>query len=113
MPARESGASTPSILSANSIWRARVRDVADRKAFSFSQADAWESLTWRQADRAAARLRQDCSRWGLVRGDRVAMLCQTRLEWLLCDVAIAMAGLVSVPIYPSSTSEQCAFHHRG
>jgi long-chain acyl-CoA synthetase len=55
-----------------------------------------------------ARLRQDFSRWAL-RGDRVALLCQTRLEWVLCDVAIAMAGLVSVPIYPSSTSEQCAF----
>ena len=39
----------------------------------------------------------------------MALLCQTRLEWLLCDVAIAMAGLVSVPIYPSSTAEQCAF----
>jgi long-chain acyl-CoA synthetase len=46
---------------------------------------------------------------GLARGDRVALIAQTRLEWVLCDVAIAMAGLVSVPIYPSSTAEQCGF----
>ncbi|HEY5283272.1 MAG TPA: AMP-binding protein, partial [Polyangia bacterium] len=109
MPARECGASTPSILSANSIWRARVRAFADRKAFSFRRADVWESLTWKQADGAASEIAAGLLTLGLAPGDRVALLCQTRLEWVLCDVAIAMAGLVSVPIFPSSTSEQCAF----
>ena len=28
---------------------------------------------------------------------------------MLCDVGLALAGAVSVPIYPSSTPEQCAF----
>jgi long-chain acyl-CoA synthetase len=107
--ARESGTSIPTTRSANSIWQGRVREFADRSAFRHSQADAWHSLTWRQADQAARELAAGLLSLGLDRGDRVALLCQTRLEWLLCDVAIAMAGLVSVPIYPSSTAEQCAF----
>jgi long-chain acyl-CoA synthetase len=109
MPDRESGTSTPATRSANSIWQNRVREFADRPAFRFRQDDAWQGLTWRQADQAAREIGAGLLSWGLDQGDRVALLCQTRLEWVLCDVAIAMAGLVSVPIYPSSTAEQCAF----
>ena len=107
MPARESNITAT--RSANSIWRSRVLEFADRTAFRFRQADAWQSLTWRQADQAAREIAAGLLALGLETGDRVALLCQTRLEWLLCDVAIAMAGLVSVPIYPSTTAEQCAF----
>ena len=109
MPARESNISNQATRSANSIWRSRVLEFADRTAFRFRQADAWQSLTWRQADQAAREIAAGLLALGLESGDRVALLCQTRLEWLLCDVAIAMAGLVSVPIYPSTTAEQCAF----
>ncbi len=108
-PARESSTSVPTIRSANGIWQSRVREFADRPAFRYRRADAWERLTWRQADQVVRELAAGLLSLGLDCGDRVAILCQSRLEWLLCDVAIAMAGLVSVPIYPSSTAEQCAF----
>ena len=109
MPTRESETPMPATGSANKIWQYRVGEFADRVAFRFRRDDAWHSLTWRQADQVARELAAGLLSLGLERGDRVAILCQTRLEWLLCDVAIAMAGLVSVPIYPSSTAEQCAF----
>ncbi len=109
MPARESGIFLPPARSANVIWRTRAQKFAERSAFRFRRDDAWNSFTWSQADRAAREIAAGLCALGLQRGDRVALLCQTRLEWVLCDVAIAMAGLVSVPVYPSSTSEQCAF----
>jgi long-chain acyl-CoA synthetase len=109
MPARENETSTPDARSANSIWQGRVHEFADRAAFRFRRDGVWQSLTWRQADQAAREIAAGLLALGLESGDRVALLCQTRLEWLLCDVAIAMAGLVSVPIYPSSTAEDCTF----
>ena len=66
-------------------------------------------MTWREADQAAREIAAGLCSLGLAPGVRVALLCQTRLEWVLCDVGIAMAGLVSVPIYPSSTPKQCNF----
>ena len=109
MPVRESDLTKPTTRSANSIWQGRVREFADRTAFRFRQAGVWQVLTWGQAHQAAREIAAGLLSLGLERGDRVALLCQTRLEWLLCDVAIAMAGLVSVPIYPSNTAEQCSF----
>ncbi len=108
-PTRESCISVSTTRSANDIWQNRVREFADRPAFRYRRKDAWQSQTWREADQVAREIASGLLALGLDCGDRVAILCQSRLEWLLCDVAIAMAGLISVPIYPSSTAAQCAF----
>ncbi|MCB8959153.1 MAG: long-chain fatty acid--CoA ligase [Ardenticatenales bacterium] len=47
--------------------------------------------------------------WGVAPGDRVAILSQTRYEWALMDRAILQIGAVTVGIYPTSTTEQCAY----
>ncbi len=38
---------------------------------------------------------------GLARGDRVLIIAETRVEWLLADLAIAAAGGISVAVYPT------------
>jgi len=43
---------------------------------------------------------------GVERGDRVAILSNTRYEWQLMDFAIWAAGAVTVPVYPSSSLHQ-------
>ncbi len=42
---------------------------------------------------------------GVQPGDRVAVLCESRPEWLIADLAILSAGAVTVPIYPSLPAE--------
>jgi long-chain acyl-CoA synthetase len=86
-----------------------VQAFAERPAFRFRKDGRWLSLTWREADQQARAIAAGLCALGLAPGSKVALLCQTRLEWVLCDVAIAMAGLVSVPIYPSNTSQQCVY----
>jgi long-chain acyl-CoA synthetase len=43
---------------------------------------------------------------GVGQGDRVALMAHTRLEWLVVDYAILLAGGVTVPIYDTSSAEQ-------
>jgi len=46
---------------------------------------------------------------GMERGDRVAILSETRREWTIADFATLLIGGVVVPIYPTLTAEQTAF----
>jgi long-chain acyl-CoA synthetase len=41
---------------------------------------------------------------GLVAGDRVAVIADSRTEWCVTDLAVLTAGGVTVPIYPTLTS---------
>jgi len=46
---------------------------------------------------------------GLDVGDRVGLISVTRREWLFADMAILMAGGVTVPVYPSAMAEEAEF----
>jgi long-chain acyl-CoA synthetase len=46
---------------------------------------------------------------GMEPGDRVAIMSETRQEWVLADLGIVTARLVTVPIYPTISGQQARF----
>src|SRR6202789_2657467 len=46
--------------------------------------------------------------WGIVKGDRIALLAENRWEWRGVDFATLALGAADVPIYPTLTAEQIA-----
>ncbi len=88
------------------LFAARVRRSPHGPALRHKSAAAWKTLTWSQwwdeARAIAAGLVSECA---LPRGGAVAICSPTRVEWIIADLAIAMAGGISVPIYPSLTAE--------
>ena len=46
---------------------------------------------------------------GMSRGDRVALVSESRPEWILTDLAIVTAGAVTVPIYPTLSAAQARY----
>ncbi len=65
--------------------------------------------TFREAHDDATRLASALLKLGLSQGDRVAILSKNCAEWMIADIAISMAGLVSVPIYPTAGTETIAY----
>ncbi|HTZ58425.1 MAG TPA: long-chain fatty acid--CoA ligase [Acidobacteriaceae bacterium] len=46
--------------------------------------------------------------WGIVKGDRIALLAENRWEWPVVDFATLVLGAADVPIYPTLTADQVA-----
>ena len=46
---------------------------------------------------------------GLRRGDRVAIISDSRPEWVMTDLAVLSAGGVTVPVYPTLSASQTRF----
>lgn len=63
------------------------------------------SHTWGECADQSRRMANALLGLGLERGDKVAILAKNSAEWFLADVAIAMAHLISVPIYPTARPE--------
>jgi long-chain acyl-CoA synthetase len=72
-------------------------------------AGVWHEITWRQADDQARRLAAGLLELGCVPGERVAILAKNCAEWFISDLAIMLAGLVSVPLYPLQSAESIAY----
>jgi long-chain acyl-CoA synthetase len=91
------------------LWESRVSASGEGVAYRYHQRGAWQSMTWREADGVAREIAGGLAALGVGRGDPVCLLAQTRLDWVLADLGIVLSGAATVPIYASSTAEQCAF----
>jgi long-chain acyl-CoA synthetase len=87
----------------------RVHDTPDREAYRYPVGEQWRSMTWRQTGERVKAIAAGLLSLGLHREERVGILCNTRVEWLLCDLGILSAGGATTTVYPSSTAEECAF----
>jgi long-chain acyl-CoA synthetase len=61
----------------------------------------WKTWTWAQAGNEARRIAQGFHSLGLKEGDHIALLSKNCAQWIIADIAIMMAGCVSIPIYPT------------
>jgi long-chain acyl-CoA synthetase len=46
---------------------------------------------------------------GVRPGDRVAIMSESRPEWVIADLAILTAGAITVPVYPTLSAIQAAY----
>lgn len=46
---------------------------------------------------------------GMKKGDRAAIISENRPEWIMADQALALLGVVTVPIYPTMSTKQSEF----
>lgn len=103
-PDRASGSATVADL----LPRAAAL-FGDRTAIRHRRAGAWEEISYAQLAERADAVGRGLIALGVGAGDRVCVLSGTRPEWTVCAFAIARAGAVVVPIYPTSSPQECAW----
>jgi long-chain acyl-CoA synthetase len=66
-------------------------------------------FTWREFADRVRRLAAWLTAEGYGDGKRIAIYSKNTYDWLVCDLAIAMAGCVCVPLYAGQAAEQIRY----
>lgn len=64
----------------------------------------WKTWTWKQADDECRRIAAALHSLQLPKGSHIAILSKNCAQWMMADIAIMMAGCISIPIYPTLTA---------
>ncbi|MDF9814914.1 long-chain fatty acid--CoA ligase [Streptomyces sp. SPB162] len=109
-------ASVPALVPAES--EGSLADIPFRNALEapeeavLSRKDergAWRDITAADFRDEVVAVAKGLIASGLRPGDRLAIMSRTTYEWTLLDFAAWAAGLITVPIYPTSSASQAAW----
>jgi long-chain acyl-CoA synthetase len=91
----------------------RARSTPDAVAFRVRKGDAFVDVTWREVlpriEAIGAGLLTIPG--GLPHASAVAIIGNTRIEWVLCDFGAMAVGLRTVPVYASLLPEEVGYCH--
>src|SRR3954449_9205273 len=81
----------------------------ERPAARFKRDGEWSDVSYTELGETVSEIARGLIDLGLAAGDRVALLCTTRVEWTYADFGITSAGGVVVPVYPTNSPDECAW----
>ena len=90
------------------VFLDRVDRDAAGEATRHRRGDTVVSTTWAEWARRSRVIAAGLVELGLRRGDRVAILSHTRVEWMWVDIGVMMAGGITVPIFPTEVASGVA-----
>ncbi|MEI7758369.1 MAG: AMP-binding protein, partial [Bacteroidota bacterium] len=61
----------------------------------------YQNFTWQSAGEEIRKMVNAIHAMGIHEGDKIAILSKNCAYWVMADLAIMMAGCVSVPLYPN------------
>lgn len=95
-------------LSIPGLLRDRVARTPDAEAMRYRDGGGWVSLTWSELQDRVAAEAFGLAGAGLRKGDRVALMGPTSIEWIVTDLAVLAAGGATTTIYPNSSAAEVA-----
>jgi long-chain acyl-CoA synthetase len=78
-------------------------------AVCFKQDGQWTRRSFEQVEEVVRSLSLGLIDLGVEKGEKVAILANTRPEWTYVDFAALSAGAIVVPIYQTNSAEECQY----
>jgi len=69
----------------------------------------YKNITGSKLKELVYLLARAIEQYGIKSGDKAAIISESRFEWVVSDFACIAGGIVTVPVYPTMTSEQIKF----
>jgi long-chain acyl-CoA synthetase len=86
-----------------------ARKYADRTAIKHKVGDEWVDVSFQQLGEAVRETARGLMSLGIEKGDKVAILANTRPEWTYACFGILSAGAVSVSIYQTNSPSEVQY----
>jgi long-chain acyl-CoA synthetase len=91
------------------VYERAVRRFPKRDTLNHKIDGAWQPISAEVMLQRAHRIALGLYSLGVRKGDRVALLSESRVEWVLSDQGCVFAGAVSVPVYPTLSPPQVGY----
>ncbi len=91
------------------MFRNRSKTYGKRIRWREQRNGAWQKATWEENQAIVNSLIAGLDALGARRGDVIAILSNTRWEWMAADWAILGLGAATVTVYPSNTPATSAY----
>jgi long-chain acyl-CoA synthetase len=91
------------------LFRRQADRLGPRVAVRFKKAGLYRDLRWDEYRDQVAACAAALVHRGIQPGDRVAILAENRVEWLVADMAILSIGAVNVPLHAPLSAEQVRY----
>lgn len=87
----------------------RIGATPEKRAYAYPSGSGWKDVSWKQFGEQVKQIAMGLRAMGLKNEQRVAILSNTRYEWIAADMGILSAGGATTTIYPSNLPEECAY----
>src|SRR5438552_15550267 len=74
--------------------------------FKAERGKPYTSITYGEFGTMVANLASAFAAKGIKRGDRIALISESRPEWVAADYASILLGGITVPMFPTLTAKQ-------
>lgn len=97
---------TSSLTIADLLPKAAAK-YGEQSATSFKDGDTWKQQSYQELLEESTAIGLGLIALGIEKGDRVAILSNTRREWTVADFAATRAGAVVVTVYQTNSPKEC------
>jgi long-chain acyl-CoA synthetase len=91
------------------LWLDAVAANRTTDAYLVERDGAWQPVSWTEAAQTVEELANGLLSAGVRKGDAVAIVGQTTIEWSLFDFALALIGAIGAPVYANSSARDAQY----
>lgn len=109
MSQQHSSATTTQVISPLEMLYKRESETPDQKYMTQPVGDELKTFTWAETMQLARKLAARITSYRYPKGTKIAILGKNTAEWVITDIAIMLAGHISVPIFSTAGKDTISF----
>ena len=91
------------------VFFERVKKMGNKPALRHKKYGLWHAVTWNEYRQLVMKVAKSLIALGIEKEDKIAIIGENRIEWVICDIGIITAGAVTVGLYPTLSPEQILY----